>query len=387
MDELPAEIKVRDERGFLEVLPWLPAGWEQKMRELGAFRRARGVRSPRDLLRMVLAVPLLLLSLTRLQDWAAELKLAEITPAAVWKRLRGCARFLEWLVDSLLGEWVAPVDSPLIWTPLDASTFSLPGSTGRDWLIHFRWSQGRIAGARLSKGSEEGGGESLRHVEGSEPNEVMVADRAYGTPPGVAAACERGQRFLARFTWNNLPLYSDREGQKKVEPRALLGHLRFGEVGEFQAWVRARGHRPCAVRVVAVRLPEEEARRAWERSARESRRKRHVPLPNQEFLSAFVVMVTNLAPDEASAAVVADAYRWRWQIELEFKRLKSITQVRRLTYETDESVRVYLLALLAVWLLSHKIARQRAFFPWGYPLGGVGGARTAQLDAPAPRRL
>ena len=87
-------------------------------------------------------------------------------------------------------------------------------------------------------------------------------------------------------------------------------------------------------------------------------------------MADFVTLATNVDAQKASTVTIADAYRWRWQVELEFKRFKGTTGVRRLVNWKDDMVRCYLLALLAVWLLTHKIARSGAFFPWGYPLGG-----------------
>ena len=154
-------------------------------------------------------------------------------------------------------------------------------------------------------------------------------------------------------------------------PKALLAGLPPSQVAEFPAWVRARQHAPMAVRVVAVAMPAERAEAARERARRESRRKGHEPQAETGFTAGFVLLATNLTAAEATAADLADAYRWRWQIEREFRRFKGITRVRRLRQETPESIRTHLLGALVVWLLAHRAAHEADFFPWGCPLRDV----------------
>jgi hypothetical protein len=354
--------------GWRDVLNWLPAGWEQKMLELRAFVRARDVKSASDMLRITLAFAVLGRHLEGLGAWCEEKKIASCSFVALWRRLARVVPFLEWLVGALLRERVTPPVGCLVLAPLDATTFSLPGSRQRDWLVHLLWAAGEVHNVRVTKARGKGSGESLRHLDDLPSEAVVVGDRAYGTPPGVAQAVRQNRRFIARFTWNNLPLYHDREGKQRVAARTALGGSRVGEVVEFEAWVRARGEKPARVRIVAVRLSSSKAAAARKRSMQESKRKGHRPDPTTGFTAGFVSLATNVEVREASAETVADAYRWRWQVELEFKRFKGITGVRRLVNWKDEMVRCYLLALLAVWLLTHKIARSGAFFPWGYPL-------------------
>ena len=65
-------LPVGDAAGFAEICAWLPDGWEQAMTEYRAFRRARSVRSPADLLRLIFAYPVLKYSLPELCRWAKQ---------------------------------------------------------------------------------------------------------------------------------------------------------------------------------------------------------------------------------------------------------------------------------------------------------------------------
>ena len=130
------------------------------------------------------------------------------------------------------------------------------------------------------------------------------------------------------------------------------------------------------VRIVALRKDPEKGEKARRAARSMSMRKGHKPRQLTLFLADFVTLATNLTALEMTPAAVADAYRWRWQIEWAFKRFKSAMRIRRLVNLKEEMVKFYLHSAFCIWLLTERIARQRAFFPWGYPLGG-GGAQGA----------
>jgi len=360
---------VENDEHFAAFLRWMPPDWQLQAETLGAFQRARKIKTPATLLRLVLAYVVLRKSLPDLSRWAAQQSIVEMAFPSLWERFAACLPFLRWLVAKLCTQVVSGLPSKLVWCPVDGTSFSLPASTKRDWLILLLWSRGQPLGVRITKLGGKNTGESLRHLDCLPPQAVAIGDRAFGTPPGLGTMHDRGRRYLVRFVWNNLPLYASPEGNTRVDPRPMLKGLAPGTCREFTAWVRPAGMAPLAVRVVAVAKTPEKAEAARRASAKESRRKGHKPDPFNLWMCGFVTLVTNLSPEEADTATLAEAYRWRWQIELEFKRLKSIAQVRSLPNQKDETVEFYLLAMMAVWLLCHRMLRESAFFPWGCPLG------------------
>jgi hypothetical protein len=74
-------------------------------------------------------------------------------------------------------------------------------------------------------------------------------------------------------------------------------------------------------------------------------------------------------PDQFEPDQVLEAYRLRWQIELAFKRMKSILGFGHLPKKDPASARAWLHGKLFVSLLAeHLIAAADAFSPWGYML-------------------
>ena len=66
---------------------------------------------------------------------------------------------------------------------------------------------------------------------------------------------------------------------------------------------------------------------------------------------------------------VLEWYRTRWQVELVFKRFKSLAQLGHLPKHDDESAKAWLYGKLLVALLVEKLIRHAtAISPWGYDL-------------------
>ena len=85
------------------------------------------------------------------------------------------------------------------------------------------------------------------------------------------------------------------------------------------------------------------------------------------------MVFTTLRAVELGAAEVLEYYRFRWQIELVFKRLKPLLAVGHLPKHDARSSRAWLYGKLLVALLTQKLVRLgSSFSPRGYELGSMG---------------
>ena len=78
-------------------------------------------------------------------------------------------------------------------------------------------------------------------------------------------------------------------------------------------------------------------------------------------------MIWTSLPEETPADKVLSFYRSRWQIELSFKRMKSLLGLGHLPKKDPASARAWLHGkLLASLLVERVIQAAEATSPWGY---------------------
>jgi Transposase DDE domain len=353
---------VQEEWAYLRGL--LPANLDELATESGALRRRRIVASGHDLLRLALAYAVEDWSLRQTAAMAQTLEWHVMSDVAILKRLRACPEFLRRVIAGVLERRLEffPHSSLRI-ALVDASTVSRPGSDGADWRLHLTYdlSKRRIERAELTDRSQ---GETLSRLE-VEPDVVYVADQAYGTAPGLLHLLEQGGSFVARTSLQRIRLDTPEGGQ--FDSLRWLEGLPDAAATECQVILRS-DERSWPLRLVALRKSPEAVEKAVQRVQRESRRKGRTPRPETLFLAHYVVVLTNceaaVTPEQ-----ILEVYRLRWQIELVFKRLKSLLHLDHLRARDPDLAQTYLLAkILAALLAEELLDRAAAFSPWAYQL-------------------
>jgi hypothetical protein len=332
-------------------------------RETGAFERARKIANPSDLLRLLLFRVAGGHSFMDTATVAAEAGVADLSDAALVKRFAKSADWLGSLLCEVIG-WNERQRLPgLAVDVVDATTVGRQGAKGTDHRLHLRvdLASNRVVEAELTDAK---GGETLDRFA-IRPGGVVIADAGYAHRGPLGRIAEGGGHFIVRFSWSNLPL--EHEQGEPLDLLATLESLPEAEPGEFPVYFRTPEGSRIAARLVAIRKSEPAASQTRERLRKErSRKGRAIDLRTLQFAS-FTFVLTNL-PEQISTASVLALYRFRWQVEMKFKVLKSLLDLDHIPARTDDGVRVWIFAKLLVALLVDTLIEQaESFSPWGYP--------------------
>jgi hypothetical protein len=349
------------------VKGFLPADWEAGARQCGALRRCRNVDSAETLLRLIFLHVAGGLSLRQTVVRAEAFGWAKLSDVALLKRLRASAGWLESLCWGIwrAGDWPEGLtEKGRRWRVVDATTAQEPGATGIDWRVHYVVGLPSLVCDYVSVTGIRGG-ETLCRIP-VQPGDILLADRGYSHRAGVAWVLSQGGDVIVRHQGSNFPLQDRSGGDFDLLP--ALRRLPQHRPGSWPVRFEHEGH-TWDVWLHAVR----KSAAATEQSQAELRLERGAGLQPQTLeLAEYVVVLTSLNPKDVSATRVLTLYRGRWQIELVFKRLKSLLGVGELAKYDPDSARAWLQAKLLTALLLERLEREAFFFsPWGYPLLGT----------------
>lgn len=325
---------------------------EASARACGALVRARKLGRAEDLLRLALLYGPAGLSLRATAEAACALGMADrLSDKAVLGRLRRMGDWLEHILRALLDEIgprlggsLALVDGTLIYS----------SGRGRPGLrVHalYEPALGRFTDFRVTTDGVREGATRTRLA----PARTMLFDRGYARVRDIAAVLAAGSDMVTRIGWRALRLL-DEDGA----PIGMMALLPAG-AAPVEHSVRLAGI-AAPLRLVMQRLPPAQAASQARRTRRRASRQGHRLDPRTERAAGYLILLTSLPGSRADAAKVVELYRARWQIELGFKRLKSLSGLDGLRAADPGLARTWLLAQLIAAVLSEDLASRLAGF-------------------------
>ena len=354
------------------LVSFLPKNWEQLARETGALWKLRKDKSPAKLLRMLLLHFGCGHSLRETVVRARRAQLADLSDVALLKRLRKSRQWLHALCVELFQEQglAATEADGFQVRAFDATVVKEPSRSGSQWRVHYslRLPSLTCDYFKLTKTEGAGTGESLTQFPIA-TGDCILADRGYSTARGIRYAVEAGGQVTVRVNSGVLNLAG--EDGKALDLVDCMQPLRSpGVIGSVSARVVDRGGVVVAGRVCALRKTEEAVRLAQAKARRAAARKGRQVRPATLELAQYVILFTTMQERDWPASAVLDWYRTRWQVELVFKRFKSLAQLGCLPKYDEESAKAWLYGkLLAALLVEKLIHHARSISPWGYELG------------------
>jgi len=351
--------------GWSSLLRGLPqdVDLDDLARQTKALRRRRGVPDAATLLRLALMVGPGGLSLRAAASWAEMQGIARLTDPSLNDRLHSANDFLEVIVTRLL---VSKAAGPSRRWPgrclrlADGSCLTGPGATQTDWRLHAVYDLERGGFSHLDLTDAHGAEALDRGV--AVPGEIRLADRNYGQAKALRRFVESvgataDADYVVRLRWRSLRL-------RHADGRTfnLIDHLNGLPADQEDRDVTVliddgSARSPLSARVVILRKPPEVAEIERLRLRQEASR-RQKKLDDRSLVAAeYMMLATSLEADQYPAADILEMYRLRWQIELAFKRLKSILHLDRLPCTTPRGSKSWIYAHLILALLLDDLSQ------------------------------
>lgn len=331
---------------------------ERSAREHGALQRKRGVGSAEDLLRLILAYAPGGRSLRQLAAEAAAREISGISDVAWMKRFGGCGPWLMALADGLLAKSRATAGDgagPPV-RLVDGSRIEGPGDSALR--LHLCWDANsrRIADLTVTPLAE---GERLDRLP-LQPGEIRLADAGMPHAEGLRRAQAAQADVLVRLTWNSLRLQDEADRPLDWLELCRRSHAEGGLDLQAQV-VKPRGSfKPLPMRLVIRPKPAEVLDQARKRARRAASKEQRKADPRTLACAEHLILITSLTPQAFPPERLCELYRVRWQIELAFKRLKSILRLDRLPARSPGLAKAWVAAHLLLALLLEDTAAELA---------------------------
>lgn len=351
------------DRSWKDIVAQLPPDLDGLAKAHDVLKYHRAFDAPESLLRVAFAYAIQDMSLRSVAAWAPSAGVCkEISDVALMKQLQSLPGLLTALIQRLL----APrADSSLLapgLTLVDGTSLSRRGSKGTDWRINLAYSgaSGQSVAVDLTDSSKGESFDSKRIRSG----DVVVGDRHYCKGEMLASILQGKASFLIRAvrTFKVLTL----EGEcKRIQDFLPTAGTSPGQILEHTVQIK-HGGRLTAARLILIRKTGEAAARAERKLQRLKSKKqlRNSDTPEALLAAQYMCLLTTVPNTQATAEAIANAYRYRWQVELCFKRWKSLLHFDNLRAR-GALAKTYVLTKLLAALLIEETLHQASFSPWG----------------------
>jgi len=216
----------------------------------------------------------------------------------------------------------------------DSTVIALPSCFGARWpasggansqntaalklYVELDLASGRLVGPHCVPGRQSDHRSELGNT--IPPGGIRVADLGFFDLAQLRQLDERGVYWVTRVPASTA-LYDER-GQ-----RLELARLMRGVQGSLDRPVQIGARERMAARLIVTRLPGSVVRKRRARLQQDAVRRGRVVSRRQQDGCRWTILITNLAPEQLSVHEALVLLKMRWQIELLFKRWKSLGRV------------------------------------------------------------
>jgi hypothetical protein len=339
-----------DRSNLREVLTVLPPDWRERARRHGILGGHPDTKldDPDDVMQCVLLHVGCGIPLRQTVRVIAEAGGPKVSHVSLHRKMKRVGPFLQELV-STMADQRRDVGAER-WggyelVVVDGSVQVSPGPSGQGGRLQVALRLADLAaiGAAVMTTGE---GETLRRFSWA-PGQLAIVDRGFANPPGLGHVVAEGADVLTRVNRGTLPLYDT-----------------AGDRIDLLEWVRTLNGRRAHARVAIMRHTTEIhgrliASRVPAKKVDEARRRVRKEVGNDPValeLAEWVILFTTVPASRLTDTQVTNAYRLRWQVELLFKRWKSLCHLNKLPNYRPDTLVSWLSAKILLLLCTDRLA-------------------------------
>jgi transposase len=345
-----------------QLIPILPEGYAERCGELCGIERWRGIKTPEDLMQLSLFHLLNGCSLIEISQIAKLTRIADISDVAFMNRFAACGSWFSAICSEMTPGLVADYEKPAYLKDyrtiaFDASDVSEKGRSGQIYRLHYGIDIFTMR-AVSHKITDNKTGEKMSNFALSE-GDLAIADRAYATINGIEHCLKNQADFIFRLRVNSFSVYD--EYGSKIDIISKISHLKCEQNAELSAFVH-KGDKKIPIRICVRKKDKEAQDKTKKKLNRRASRKQQKLSESTEIFNEYIILTTSL-PSEVSCDEILNTYRYRWQIENYFKRLKSIMDFGELPKKREDSSMAWLNGKLMVALMIELLVAKLVFSP------------------------
>ncbi len=281
-----------------KILPHLPENLEELAFKTGALQRKRGIRSATDLLKILFIYACQEISFRMLAAAACALGISAVSDTSLRKHVSKASSFLHEILSSILSSF-------------------LPGPD--------------------------------MSVYGKMKN-VLLVDASVIRQDGKKQ--EQQADVILRITPKTFCLYDADRNKIPLVQLLKKAEKNHQEIIDIYGFCQYRTKK-AFVRVIAGKLPEEQAEKSRKRKKRTASRKQNQITEETLFCVGWIVVITSLGTEYCGEEIL-HLYRSRWQVELLFKRFKQNFSITTLKAGNTNYAATEVLLGFIIWVISER---------------------------------
>lgn len=343
-----------------DLIALLPDNYKKMCWEHGAMTRHRGIQNEEELLTLALFYTCGH-SLIEVKNYAKIEFGRDISDVGFMKRFIRCNKWIKGIISEMMNNEVIqyPVPDKLKdykVIAIDASDVQQKGAVQRLFHLHYAVNLFTLSSEAFKVTPQEQG-ESLKNFTLGKQT-IVIADRAYASITGIEYCFENQTDFILRIKNKAFKLF-DKNG-KEVILSSILKNVTEQSCDFILYYKVEKELKP--LRFCAVKKSKEEIKIEQKRIRRRESRKQISFSDDTKFTHNYFFVVTSLGDDFTSDEII-NLYRLRWQVEMVFKRYKSILKLGAMPTKTELSGEVWLNCKMLIALLIERLMSKVDFSP------------------------